>query len=67
MTAAGHPRGYGVAKAYRAGCCLRLGRGDDLEHVGPVEVLVRIGRLGGVVTRRRDYEAVIGMDKSIRS
>lgn len=63
MTAASHARGDGVAETYGAGRCLGFGRGNDLEHVGPVEVLIGVDSLSAIIARWRDYEAIIGMNK----
>lgn len=63
MTTVGHPGRHRIGKTYWTRSCLGLGRGNDLEDVGPVEVLVCIAGLGGVAAVGIHDESVIRMDK----
>ena len=62
MTTLSHAGSDGLRKTDRAGCLLRLGASQNLQHVGPVEVLVGIVGVGGIVAARGDYEPIVGVD-----
>ena len=63
MTASGHSRGDGFRKADGTGSRLGFGRGNDLEDVCPVDMIVGIGGLGGIRAGRRNDESVISVNE----
>lgn len=63
MSTVCHPRCYWFAKADWTRCGLRLGRRNDLLDVIPVEMLVSIPGLCGIVLGWVDYETVVGMNE----
>lgn len=64
MTAVRHPWRHGIGEANRAGCRLGFGRGDDLEDIGPVEMLVGVAGQWSIASVRVDDESIVGMDES---
>ncbi|KAL1841338.1 hypothetical protein VTK73DRAFT_3504 [Phialemonium thermophilum] len=62
VPASRHPRSDRFRQADGTRGLLGLGAGQDLQHVGPVEVLVGVDSVLRVVAGRRDHEAVVCVD-----